>query len=92
MEKAYDHVDWSFMFSVLAKKGFGGKWVKWCISTISFSVLINVSSHGFFQSSRGLRQGDSLSPYLFVVVMEAFSQLVERAMVGGFLLALSVGG
>ena len=62
------------------------------MSLDNFSVLINESSHGFFQSSRGLMQGDPLSPYLFMVVMEALSQLVERVVVGGFLSACKVGG
>ncbi|RVW24229.1 LINE-1 reverse transcriptase-like [Vitis vinifera] len=90
IEKAYDHVEWSFLFSVMRKMGFGEKWIrwmKWCISTVSFSVLVNGSSSGFFQSSRGLRQGDPLSPYLFVLVMEAFSSLLRKAVAGGFVSA-----
>ena len=47
--------------------------------------MVNGSPTGFFQSSRGLRQRDPLSPYLFVVVMEAFSCLLKRAIAGGFL-------
>ena len=47
--------------------------------------MVNRSPTGFFQSSRGLMQGDPLSPYLFVVVMEPFSVLIKRAVVGGFL-------
>ena len=68
--------------------GFGDKWVNWikrCISTTSFSVLINGSPTSFFNSTRGLRQGDPLSPYLFVIAMEVFSILVDKAAFGGFL-------
>ena len=54
--------------------------------------MVNGSPTGFFQSSRGLRQRDPLSPYLFVVVMEAFSCLLKRAIFGGFLLPCLVQG
>ena len=73
---------------VLKKMGFGEKligWIKWCISIASFSILINGSPVGFFNSSRGLRQGDPLSPYLFVLDMEALSFLIDKVVVGGYL-------
>ena len=76
MEKAYDHVNWNFLLYMMERFGFGDKWRNWiyfCITTACFSVLINGTPCGFFASSRGLRQGDSLSPLLFVLVMEAFS-------------------
>ena len=88
LEKAYDHINWDFLLTVMQKMGFGGKWagwIKWCISTASFSVLINGSPAGFFQSTQGLRQGDPISPYLFVLGMEALSYLINRAVRGGFL-------
>ena len=66
--------------------------MKWCISTASFSVLVNDTPDGLFQSSRGLRQGDPPSPYLFVVAMEALSCLIKRAVNGGFLKGCQVRG
>ena len=68
--------------------GFGGKWVKWIewsISTAFFYVLIDGSPTGFFKSSRELRQGDFLSTYLFILGMEAFSILIDKAASKGFL-------
>ena len=56
-----------------------------CISTAKFSVLVNGVPTGFFSSSKGLCQGDPLSPYLFVVGMEVLSVLIRRAMKGGFI-------
>ena len=56
-----------------------------CISTTKFSVLINGVPAGFFSSSKGLRQGDPLSPYLFIMGMEVLSVLIRRAVEGGFI-------
>ena len=88
IEKAYDHLSWEFLIQVLDKMGFGKRWVswvKWCISTASFSILVNGSPASFFQNSRGLRQGDPLSPYLFVIGMEALTRLLNRAVIGNYL-------
>ena len=93
MEKAYDQINWNYIFKVLQKMGFGAKWVKWikrCISTTSFSVLINDSPAGFFNSSRRPRQGDPLSPYPFVIGMEVFSILMDKATFRGLLLGFKI--
>ena len=69
IEKAYDHVNWNALFYLMERMGFGDKWGRWmkaCITTICFSVLINGSPVGFFGSSFGLRQGDPLSPLVLV--------------------------
>ena len=78
----------------MTKMGFGQRWIswiKWCISTTSFSVLINGTPSGFFHNSKGLRQGDLLFPYPFILAMEALSQLLFRARCGGFIFAFKVG-
>ena len=88
IENAYDSISWEFVFQVMDIMGFGNRWVrwiKWCISTASFSVLFNGSPTGFFQSSRGLRQGDPISPYLFMISMATLSLLIQRAVDGNFL-------
>jgi hypothetical protein len=58
---------------------------------VRFSVLVNGSPSSFFSSSRGLRYGDPLSPFLFVIVMEALSRMLSAIVNGGLLLGFSVG-
>ncbi|XP_020266263.1 uncharacterized protein LOC109841729 [Asparagus officinalis] len=85
----YQH-NWSLIKDdvILAVKSFFSSaiwinWIKECLSTPSFSVLLNGSSTGFFQSNRGIRQGDPLSPYIFVLVMEFWSISMELATISG---------
>ena len=79
---------------LLEQGGFSTKlrrWIFLCISTICFSILINGSPCGFFESSKGLRQGDPLSPLLFVLVMESLGRMVDKAVHEGHMLGFSVG-
>ncbi|RVW46009.1 LINE-1 reverse transcriptase-like [Vitis vinifera] len=95
IEKAYDSINWRFLMKVLVKMGFGSRWLEWmwwCISTAKFSVMINGVPAGFFSNSKGLRQGDPISPYLFVLGMEVLSILIRRAVDGGFLSGCNIKG
>ena len=79
--KAYDSVRWSFLTTLLHKLRFPPRFIGWiheCITSPKFSVNINGELAGFFGSSRGLRQGDPLSSYLFVLVKDALSMLIQK--------------
>uniref|UniRef100_A0A2N9HX16 Reverse transcriptase domain-containing protein n=1 Tax=Fagus sylvatica TaxID=28930 RepID=A0A2N9HX16_FAGSY len=70
MSKAYDRVEWVFVEAIMRRLGFAEDWINlimMCLKSVSYSVLINGEQHGYFKASRGIRQGDSLSPYLFLL-------------------------
>lgn len=67
--KAYDQVVWNFLIGVLERLGFPKKWIKsikFCISIVNYSLIVNGNVCGFFGATNGLRQGDPLSPALFM--------------------------
>ncbi|XP_049391982.1 secreted RxLR effector protein 78-like [Solanum stenotomum] len=82
IEKAFDHLNWSFLLNTLRQMRFGRrliKWIEFCIKTTRFSILINGEPAGFFLAERGLRQGDPLSPFLFIIAMEGLGSMMRRA-------------
>uniref|UniRef100_A0A803PM53 Reverse transcriptase domain-containing protein n=1 Tax=Cannabis sativa TaxID=3483 RepID=A0A803PM53_CANSA len=94
LEKAYDKLDWNFVTSVLLQLGFSNiftNWVKACISVAEIKLLLNGTTVGKFHPERGLRQGDPLSPSLYIVAAEALSRLLlskeNHGLLKGFKLA-----
>lgn len=93
-EKAFDTVDWKFLLDMLKVLGCGEKWCRWieeCISTAESSVLFNGSPSNVFKMGRGLRQGDPLSPFLFLAIAEGLSRMISVACKNGKFNPVKVG-
>ncbi|XP_076953170.1 uncharacterized protein LOC143627172 [Bidens hawaiensis] len=94
IEKAYNSLNWNFFDSVLDQMGFPSRWRKWVSAILSASrasVLVNGSPTWEFQCFRGLRQGDPLSPFLFVIAMEVLTGMMKRAEESGLYYGLKCG-
>ena len=94
LNKAYDRVDWTFMRLILFKIGMDAEAVKWimsCISNTTMAIIINGMTTNFVHPSRGLRQGCSLSPLLFILMMDALSIKIKRAAELGSFKGINIG-
>ncbi|XP_071731071.1 uncharacterized protein [Rutidosis leptorrhynchoides] len=93
-EKAFDCIEWDFLFNTMQFMGFGSKWISFiraCLSSSSISILINGSPTKEFSLERGIRQGDPISSFLFIIVAEGLNILTKRALANGQLQGQKVG-
>ncbi|GJZ78702.1 RNA-directed DNA polymerase, eukaryota [Tanacetum coccineum] len=93
-EKAFDSLRWDYLDVIMEKLGFGFKWPMWiydCLKNSRASILINGSPTSEFDMFNGLRQGDPMSPFLFILAMEGLHALVSKAVTTGLYKGASIG-
>jgi len=93
-EKTYDSVSWDFLFYMLNRMGFHEKWVSWikgCLKSIYISALVNESPTKEFKTSKGLRQGDPMAHFLFLIVAEGLNGLMRMAIQRKLFIPYKVG-
>lgn len=82
LNKAYDRICWDFLIKVMEKMGFSPVWIRWikeCVCSVKYSITANGEQVCNVDPNRGLRQGDPLSPYLFLIASNVLSILINKA-------------
>jgi len=93
ISKAYDRVEWAFLRGIMLRLGLPIFWigrVMTCVTSSSFSILINGKPFGMINPTRSLRQGDPLSPYLFLLCAEGFTSLLAKEKIEGRIHGVSI--
>jgi hypothetical protein len=89
LSKAFDRLSWQYLRSILESFGFASFWVNWILKLTSstfFSILVNGVPSQPFSPTRGIRQGDPLSPFLFVLMVEGLGHYIKATIREGSLL------
>ena len=93
LSKAYDRIYWGFLKQAMERMGFSHRWVQWimtCVTTVSYSVKFNGAILDSFAPTRGLRQGDPLSPFLFLFVADGLSAILRKRVASGHITPVRV--
>lgn len=93
LRKAYDSISWEFLLHTLQRFGFPSKWCKWIKACLQASFVVNVNGQysDRFSASNGIRQGDPIAPYLFVLCMEVLGAMFRRGVENGDMEAMVNG-
>ena len=86
ISKAFDKVKWNYINEVMERLGFNEKWRRWvmkCISSASYSILLNGNPVGKIIPNKGIRQGDPISPYLYLLCTEGISSIIQNSIQTG---------
>ncbi|GJU13333.1 putative ribonuclease H-like domain-containing protein [Tanacetum coccineum] len=90
-EKAYDSINWSFLLTIMNRMRFGGKWVKVYLQSSCMSILVNESPTEEFGLEGGVRQGDPLSPFLFILATNGLNAIVSEVVENSIFRGVKVG-
>ena len=93
MSKAKDRVEWVCLEKIMEKLGFAERWrglVMKCVTLVNYAIKVNGCPMGSISPSRGIRQGDPLSPYLFLLCAEGLSSLIKASVANSVLKGISI--
>lgn len=92
--KAFDSIDWDFLFDILKARGFGSRWLGWIhclLNTSKASILVNRSPNGYVRYQRGLKQGSPMTPLLFVLVTNVLCTMFRNVLHSHIPIGVSLG-